>query len=72
MIVYGDDITAENFEVTVYSPSETRNASITRETIMETYFIVYAVEISLGVILYFVEKKKIMETLQNILYNIIF
>lgn len=59
MIVYGDDITAENFEVTVYSPSETRNASITRETIMETYFIVYAVEISLGVILYFVEKKKI-------------
>lgn len=59
MIVYGDDITSENFEVTVYSPYETRNASITRETIMETYFIVYAVEISLGVILYFVEKKKI-------------
>lgn len=59
MIVYGDDITAENFEVTVYSPSETRNASITRETIMETYFIVYAIEFSLGVILYFVEKKKI-------------
>ena len=59
MIVYGDDITAENFEVTVYSSSEIRNASITRETIMETYFIVYAVEISLGIILYFVEKKKI-------------
>lgn len=59
MIVYGDDITAENFNVTVYSASEIRNASITRETIMETYFIVYAVEISLGVILYFVEKKKI-------------
>lgn len=59
MIVYGDDITAENFNVTVYSASETRNASIARETIIETYFIVYAVEISLGVILYFVEKKKI-------------